>query len=102
NRILSIAKGDYGSISDFQLHDYTGDGVPDVFAGNDQFEVLFVFNGVTGQLEFEVHDTHRNGLEALVIGNLDDDPDLEFLYTSGARCTCLDHLYVYDMSTKNL
>ena len=101
-KILSIGKGEYGAISDFQLHDYTGDGIPEIFAGNDQFEVLFVFNGFTGQLEFELHDMHRNGLDALVIGNVDNEPGDEIIYASGAGCTCLDHIYVYDMQTKSL
>ena len=102
-RLRSVVKTEaYGYVSDFQLYDYTRDGVPDLFVGNEQFDVLYVYNGVTRQLEFSQQDTKRNGLDALLIADLDTEPGPELLWTSGGNCSCSDHFFIYDMNTKDL
>ncbi len=84
------------------LYDYTADGVPDVFAGNDQFEVLYVYDGQTTLFDYDIQDPKRNGVTALMIAELDDEPGPEIIWTSGANCSCSDHLFVYDMETKEM
>jgi hypothetical protein len=100
-RIRSIPKKESsGEVADFQLYDYTMDGVPDVFIGNSSFDVLFVYDGATTLYDYDIQDPHRFGLESLVIANLDNDPDLELLWTAGGQCTCSDHFFVYNMTTR--
>jgi hypothetical protein len=89
-------------VSDFQLYDYTLDGVPDVFVGNDQFDVLYVYDGQTTLFDYDIQDPKRNGVDALAIAALDDQAGPEIIWTSGAHCSCSDHLFVYDMGSKQM
>jgi len=89
----------YGVISDFQVYDYTGDGIPELFVGNDQFDGIVVYDGSGGVLlSLDDHKSY-NG-DQILAGELDGIPGAEILFTSGTRCSCNDFFYVYDLQTE--
>jgi hypothetical protein len=90
----------YGNVTDFFVHDYTADGIPDVFIGNEQFDVLTTYNGANAAFDFRLDDQKRNGLASMVIGELDGTEGTEILWSSGANCSCVDHIFVYDLATR--
>ncbi len=83
------------------LSDHNEDGVKDVIIGDSFNDGIYAYNGINGNLEFDLFNFPIFGITNLVVGNFDDDNNRELVWTHGVNLSGVDELFVNDFVTKN-
>jgi len=87
-------------ITGIWLSDYDGDSTKDVFIGNDRWEAVYCYNGISGNKDFSLKDVRGDGVTNVAVSDLDNDSNMEIIWSTGANCSCPDFFFIYDLSTQ--
>jgi len=80
--------------------EYDQDNINDVLVGDGTWDGIYFFNGLTGQIDFNISDFQSDGITNAVIGDFDKDSALEILWSTGAGSSAKDFFFIYDMTSK--
>jgi hypothetical protein len=89
---------DIGSLS---LSDVTGDGLPEIIYGDNQWGAVHVVSVETRQDLFSVANP-EHGTTDVVVGDVGGDGTMEIIWGAGASSTGPDHLYVADTVARQI
>lgn len=80
------------------VYDSTGDGIPEVIYGDGQWGAVTALNGSNGAVLWSVSNP-EHGVTDVLVGNFDNDANLEVLWGAGYSSTGPDYLFIHDLTT---
>ncbi|AVP95992.1 hypothetical protein C7S18_01755 [Ahniella affigens] len=93
--VRDISAGQLYSLTAADLDD---DGIDELLTGDRKYAGVKVYDTTTGD-EIDSFVNANYGVDALTVGNFNDQPGLELLITGGLGTTQRDIVYVYDVTS---
>lgn len=86
-------------IGNIWLSDYSNDNVLDIYISNLYFgDGIYCYNGVDGSIETYIYKPEMLNITDISFANIDDDSNVEMVWSTGAGFSASESIHVYDLS----